>query len=502
MLVYILNQSHLPKMEAQPQPIQTQPQQFPQPQASPPINATQPPYTAPLATTQPPYAAPVATTQLNTVPTSGVVAAAQPQPIASFVTYDEYTGGRLSCTPAETKTVPGTGPTPENPTAVGQSYYQIPLMYNFGTQEQRVLNDFLLEGCEMETAFGIQSKQAQQQQQKPGQAVRMEHSIMSKFDMNNPHHVRFLETINQIHQGCGYILSQMKGSVKLYNFNPQMAEATGFKNPVYRPRDEMTGEPVVGRAPSMFFKLFSRGKPPLGEQTLFTTPDGTPIPWALMNTVEMKFIPLLSVKRIYIGGGKASLQLEMVSAIVTSLRPRNTNTRQTDTINRLNTARPELSDTVSAQVAKLTLDRQEQLLGNNAPQNNTPVNNGGEQPTFSGLITNKPNNNNHQQGNTNYQQQPQGNNNYQQPQQGALPPIPALGMSMQDFTASAPTRTPAGMIQPGFTGQNGVVPQVGFNNMAPQQGFNGMVPQQGFNGQGGMQQQGFNPVPQQTIQLS
>jgi len=441
--VFSLNQSHLTKMEVQP----TQPQST--------------------------------STQITTaVPTATVATHTPNQPVASFVTYEEYTGGRLSCTPAETKTVPGTGPTPENPTAIGQSYYQIPLMYNFGTAEHRVLNDFLLEGCEMETQFGIQSKQAQQQQQKPGQATRMEHSIMSKFDMNNPQHIRFLETINQIHQGCGYILGQMKGSVKLYNFNAQMAEATGFKNPVYRPRDEVTGEPVAGRAPSMFFKLFSRGKPPLGEQTLFTGLDGKPISWTLMNTVEMKFIPLLSVKRIYIGGGKASLQLEMVSAIVTSIRPRNTNTRQMDTINRLNSARPELSDTVSAQLAKLTIDRQEQMLGNNSPVA-PPANESGDQPTFAGI----------------------GGGNQKQL---ALPPIPSL--NMQEFTASAPMRVPGAVNYAPQAPQGNYSPQMPQGNYAPQmpQGnYAPQMPQPNYAPQSGFAPGQVQPAyGQQAIQLS
>lgn len=362
----------------------------------------------------------------------------------TYSTYINYTNNRLSCTPAEQKTIPGTGPQ-ANPPSAPQNYYQIPLMYNFGTNENKILNDFMLEGCEMDTGFGIQSK--------AGQSGRMEHSVMCRFDNNNPEHARWIETMGQLHGGCAYILSQMKGVVKLYNFNAQMAEATGLKNPVYRARDEVTGDVIQGRAPSMFLKLFSRGKGNMVEQTLFTGLDGKPIPWALMQNVEMKFIPLIHVKRMYIGGGKASIQMEVVSAIVTSIRARNSTTRQTDTIQRLQAARPELADTVAAQLAKLTIDRQDQMLGAPpAADQGTPT---GDQPTFAGVTP------------TGQRQpaQPIQGQQYQQYHaqiptttgaQAVLPGIPALGggqQTMQDFTAGAPTRPPLipAVIVPGAT---------------------------------------------------
>lgn len=329
----------------------------------------------------------------------------------SFVTYDEYSTPNLTCTPAEPKTVPD-GP------SKGTPYHMIPFLYNYGTVEHRRLSDFLLEGSEVSTSFGIQSK--------PNQSGRLEHSIMVSFDVNDGAQARFIETMNQIHGGAAYILQQMKGTVKLFNFNAQMAEATGLKNPIYRPRDELTGEIIQGRKPSYYFKLFQRGKAPMVEQTLFTDLNGKPIPWTLLQGVDMKFIPLIHIKRIYVGGGKASIQMEVVSAVVTSVRARNTATQQLSTINRLQHERPELVDTVSAQLAKLTTDRQDQMLGASAPLSPGKQVNGESQPTFTGITpTGKP----------------QGSN---------LPPIPALGTSnnIQDVTSGAPLR---GTQAPGLT---------------------------------------------------
>jgi hypothetical protein len=290
-----------------------------------------------------------------------------------YATYKDYTSLRLSNTPPEQKIVPGTGPQATPPTPP-QHYYIVPVLYNLGTSTNKNLNDFMLEGPEMNTTFGIQSKQAP--------SGKMEHSIMCKFDMANPEQMAFITTFDDIHKGFAGILSQIKGAVKLYNFNPQMAEATGLKNPIYKSRDELTGEVIQGRSPSIFLKLFNRGKGAMAEQTLFTGIDGKNISWNILQNVDMKFIPLLHIKRMFIGGGKGSMQIELVSAVVTSIHARNTTTRQLSTIHRIQTQRPELVDNVSAQIAKLTLDRQDQIVNQSENQPQTPTQ---SQTTFSGI---------------------------------------------------------------------------------------------------------------------
>lgn len=337
-----------------------------------------------------------------------------------YITYENYSNSRLSCTPSEQKTIPGTGPQATPPSAP-QYYYQIPLMYNLGTDEKKILNDCLIEGCEVTTTFGIQSK--------PGQSGRLEHSVMVKFDLNNESHQRFLETMSQLHGGCAFILGTMKGAVKLYNFNPQMAEATGLKSLIYRPRDELTGEYIQGRSPSMFFKLFSRGTAPMVEQTLFTGLDGKAIDWKLMANVQMSFIPLIHIKRMYIGGRGASIQMEVISAVVTSIEPRNSTTRQLGTIHRLQSIRPELVDKVAGQLSRLMTDRQDQLVDPNQKPPNTLTEK--DTPTWDGISASA--------------------NKYIS--QSSVPPLPVIqpiqnNLSITDFVSSAPTRPP---VIPGVT---------------------------------------------------
>ena len=76
----------------------------------------------------------------------------------------------------------------------------------------------------------------------------------------------------------------------------------------------------------------------------------------------MKFVPLVHVENTYIGAGKASLQMKIVSAVVTYIAARNTVTRQTETINNILKVNPNAKDTLAEQIAKLTMERQNLLL--------------------------------------------------------------------------------------------------------------------------------------------
>jgi len=353
-----------------------------------------------------------------------------PVPAPGYVVYTEYTTERLACSQPEKKTVPNTGPS-ANPPSAEQNYFNIPLMYNTGVGSS-VLNDFQLECCELSTTHGIRENVN-------AQTKRTEHSIMIRFDASNPEHNKMLEVMNSIHTGSAQIVQAYKGIVKMPHFNATMPEATGFKTPVHRKMDEMSGKYVEGHAPTMFLKLFTRGKAPFVEQTMFTGLDGKPIPWSLLKNVEMKFIPLLHFKRIYVGGGKVSLQIEMVSAVVTYIKGRGTSTAQTSTITRLLGARPELQDAVAAQLAKITSDRQEQLLASSQPSGAGPTEANGNQPSFSGIAPNRaalgaP---------STAQLPPPGSlpniGNIPQIPAGSTPNIPGI-TNMAEFTGNAPMR--------------------------------------------------------------
>lgn len=392
--------------------VQTSPVETAPVQTLPIETATAPVETAPVMTNinpvqpAPVETAPVQTPPAQTQPATAVMAPAVPK----YVRYDEYQSSKLFATPNEQKTIPGTGPGTDKPAGY---YHVIPNMYNYGTDENRILNDFLLEFPEVTSPRGIESKK--------NQSGRMEHSIMIRFDPGNAEHSRLIQVLTQLHRDEAQVLGGKKGAVGLRTFDPNNPVATGMKELVYYPYDKMTGELIEGRAPSMYIKMFTRGEGAMKEQTLFTAPpvDGEKpvvVPWELLYSAELTFVPLMLVKRIYIGGGKASIQMEMQSAIITGVRARNTASLQTATMERYAQSRPDLADAVSAQLAQLKMDRQDQLLmlpATDTSGKEDENNNQQEHSTFSGVTPT----------NTGAMQ------NYTQP-----------APNMQDFTAGAPTR--------------------------------------------------------------
>lgn len=262
------------------------------------------------------------------------------------------------------KTVPKSNPP--------QTYNEVPVQYNFGDDEKPKIAEFLLEFPEVYSNGGLIEK--------PGQNGKIELSIMISLPQDNPDTKMLVDKLQEVWLGCCSILNQFKGGIGLgrVNFaNPEAAVAA-FKQPVYFPADKVTGEPIPGRNPSMFLKCFRRGFGALQEKTLFVKPTKVvddagkpvlddngeeevsyePIDWELLKGVEMKFIPLVHIKKIYVGGGKASLQMEVVSAIVTYISGRGTTIKNTATIKNLIKANPDLPNTLEEQIAKLTSARQ------------------------------------------------------------------------------------------------------------------------------------------------
>jgi hypothetical protein len=284
-----------------------------------------------------------------------------------YATFADYTNLRLTCSPAQAKSAV------KDPTI---KYTNIPLLYNVGSDEKKLLADLLFEYPVVKTERGIQSEIGKQ-------SGKMEHSVMIRFDLSSDDQNKCLVALDQLYRGSAYIVNTYKGVAGLPFFNPAAPEASGYENPVYYARDQTTNEIVQGRAPSMFFKLFEYGKPGFVERTLFTGLDGKPIDWSLLRNVEMKFIPLVQFKAIFLGT-KKKMQVELKSAIVTDIKACSSMSRQIDTLKQASSD-PDQINTFQAQISKLENDRKaaeaDRVSVNSAP----PVNSDG-QPSFSGIL--------------------------------------------------------------------------------------------------------------------
>jgi hypothetical protein len=326
-----------------------------------------------------------------------------------YATYLDYNSKRLSSTGAERKVIASKEASTSAGPAKEMAYHVIPFLYNYGTDTNKQVNDFLIELSEVESPFGIQPK--------VNAGGREEFRITVKYDLTNPENVKTVKVLDGLYMDLANILFQFKGDVGMPKFkasSPDDVEGAGLWPIVFRPMDKSTGEVLQGRAPLSFFKLFSRGRAPCVEQTLFKAPNGDTIPWSLLKGVELKFVPLIHVKRFFIGSVKL-IQIDLISAFVTDIKSRGSESKQMPSILRMTSERPELVDKVSSQLAKLTADRQEQLCGAShtfeSEKNDDEISDDNI-PTFSGITPIKT--------------------------IGSLPNI--QGLSMSDFVSNAPSR--------------------------------------------------------------
>lgn len=234
------------------------------------------------------------------------------------------------------------------PKMVNLFYYELPFYYNYGTKAQPNHSEFLVEGPKFKSTRGLVMKEFNG---KPSW------SIMQYLGDKDPAVKLFREMLFKIYLMCGYHLSKYKGTIGIPKFDYKNPAATGLKEVISYKTDDQ-GEPIPGKEPYIYFKVVKT----YDHQTLFTEIDiKKEIKWELLQNVEMEYIPLFHIEKIYIGGGKASLQMKMKSAIVTSIQGRNTSSNQIETAAKIKEEHPEAEMSLKDQLAHLTLQRQDEL---------------------------------------------------------------------------------------------------------------------------------------------
>jgi hypothetical protein len=231
------------------------------------------------------------------------------------------------------KTVPNV-----NPPSV---YNEIALEYNYGDANCQIRAPLHWELPEVTTSSGITESEM---------SGRKKFSIpITLSTANNADHEKCVKIMDSIYKSCAENIFKNKAALKLPKFLLNDPEACGFKHPIYYPRDKVTLEIVPGKSPSLYLTLSIRKD----SRTVFCGLDEKPIAWDLLKNVQMSFVPLIQFEKIYVGGGKPSLQMKLVSAIVTSVISKSSVIRQKSTIERLRQNNPNLVDNVSKQLEVL-----------------------------------------------------------------------------------------------------------------------------------------------------
>jgi hypothetical protein len=270
--------------------------------------------------------------------------------MSTLVTYDQFNTTHLGGSDPQIQSIKKNNET--------INYNEIKLHYNYNTPEEPVVSDLYLELPPMQ-ATGIRSK-TEPAMGKNGAYNKESHSMMLTFNLADPQlraeNQKALEKIDEVHAVACQILGSCRGKVKMHDFDPTRPGGM-FKNPIYWPRDEVTGEKIKGRNPSLWVKLHNYKN----NRTLFTDLNRETIDWKLLSDVDITFVPLLHIEKIYIGS-KATLQIYLASAVVIKIVQLGTETRQKETAERIKEKfGSNLADTVAAQLAELRMARQDQL---------------------------------------------------------------------------------------------------------------------------------------------
>ncbi len=231
------------------------------------------------------------------------------------------------------KTVPNV-----NPPSV---YNEIAIEYNYGDSTNQLRAPFLWELPEVTTSLGISESEI---------GGKTKFSIPISLSPNtNPEHKQVIDLMDATYRTCAELIFKNRAQLKLPHFMKENPEGSNFKHPVYFPRDKVTLEVIPGKSPSLYLPLSVRKD----SRTMFCGLDEKPIAWDLLKNVQMSFIPLIQFEKIYVGGGRPSLQMKLVSAVVTSVVSKSSVVRQKSTIERLRAAKPELFENVTKQVQEL-----------------------------------------------------------------------------------------------------------------------------------------------------
>lgn len=243
-------------------------------------------------------------------------------------------------------------------------YHEIPAKYNYGTLEEPIYDELLIEGPEMYSEYGIVEREYNGKK-----TLSMSARLQTK---TNPEHEEFKKAIIRIYLKFVLALDKIKGAVGIPGFMPSLPINTGFKSPIYQKRDEQSK--IIDGFDPMFEAKIIQSHFKYGEQTLFTYTDLEPIPdpRLVLEGTGVSYIPIYHIKKVYVGGGKASMQIDIKSAIVTNVVPRNTKSMQEDTAKKLKETKPNIESILKEQIAKITAMRTGKGAANVVQTNGTP----------------------------------------------------------------------------------------------------------------------------------
>jgi hypothetical protein len=236
------------------------------------------------------------------------------------------------------------------------TYYSAPLIYKREdpkTGKLIPMQRFLVEGPEMNSDGGIRAKKNDEGRWQA--SIYCSHKVADEsiraFAGHAPDIEDFMKMtdeeknevpfIARLHFTCLAYAFDERGKIGVTGVKTRSAFEAIFKSPL-RHQTGSDGIPIEGTNTSKYYNITLRGDPSKKgtRKAMFSIPSDNKegeivLPWDYLMEANVTFKPLIHLKSIYCGGGKMSIQMEVVGAVVTNFEPLDTRGAQVETIARM-----------------------------------------------------------------------------------------------------------------------------------------------------------------------
>jgi len=276
------------------------------------------------------------------------------------------------------------------------SYNTLNTFYNYGTETEPNLEQLLYELPEISSdRNGLYRKGPKQGKNGP----YYEESVRLIFDHSRPEIQQAITKITEIEKADAMVLNPWKGKMKMHNFKPEMAEATGLTPLLQYKRDSTTNEIIPGLKPSRFYKVTgatnfllpklerdAAGNPVINPNTGKPKITYEKLKHEMLIGRQITMIPLIVHSHIYSSGnGKGSPQEKIYSAVVTNLKEGGGG-EQVETAVHYAEANVDRVSDLEAEIAQLKM----QLEGSNNMKSSVPTTSGADKSSNESFMGGQP----------------------------------------------------------------------------------------------------------------
>jgi len=234
------------------------------------------------------------------------------------------------------------------------NYMTIDLKAYYGPS--RVKNDIIIMGPEVDVPMGLTNAPI------PGEPDVLVDKFKLVLKTNDEEHMRFAQIIEEIHQFCLDTLqkyaNKLPSKYEDFDATHKMAKKL-IKSPVYKGKDT--------DRPALTYSIFIKPMKDLYTQAVFNDvgeeqADGTvtykKFSWNDLRDKNLKMIPLIRVRRIYVGA-VLSMQIDLVKGIIISIGESDVPDASEDEYQNLRKKYPNSSRTLIESLKTSNLEKKE-----------------------------------------------------------------------------------------------------------------------------------------------